>query len=53
MATPGLAIPRGGDAFGGGVGAQTPLLGEILIARCGVAPDSIERALASSARRAV
>ncbi|HEY5937127.1 MAG TPA: type II secretion system ATPase GspE [Kofleriaceae bacterium] len=47
MATPGLAIPRGGDAFGGGgVGAQTPLLGEILIARCGVAPESIERALA-------
>ena len=45
MATPGLAIPRG--AFGeGGVGPQTPLLGEILIARCGVAPESIERALA-------
>ncbi|MEJ7601169.1 MAG: type II secretion system ATPase GspE [Kofleriaceae bacterium] len=46
MATPGLAIPRGGDAFSGGVGAQTPLLGEILIARCGVAAESIERALA-------
>jgi general secretion pathway protein E len=46
MATPGLAIPRGGDAFGGGIGPQTPLLGEILIARCGVAPESIERALA-------
>ncbi len=25
---------------------QTPLLGEILVGRCGVAPDSIERALA-------
>ena len=46
MATPGLAIPRGGDAFGGGGVAQTPLLGEILISRCGVAPESIERALA-------
>ncbi len=43
MATPGFAY-RGGEAFGP-VGPSAPLIGEILVARCGVAPDSIERAL--------
>jgi general secretion pathway protein E len=31
------------------LGPVTPLIGEILVARCGVAPDSIERALAKQA----
>jgi general secretion pathway protein E len=44
MATPGFAY-RGGEAFGP-VGPSAPLIGEILVARCGVAQDSIERALA-------
>jgi general secretion pathway protein E len=44
MATPGIAIHRGG-ATHLPVGPNA-LLGEILVARCGVAPDSIERALA-------
>ena len=56
MATPGLGprgfVPSGPDAGHGGnlgpapaVGLVAPLLGEILIARCGVTPDAIERAL--------
>jgi len=44
MATPGLAIPRGGGVIP--AGPLAALIGEILIARCGVAADSIERALA-------
>ncbi|MBA3818737.1 MAG: type II secretion system ATPase GspE [Deltaproteobacteria bacterium] len=46
MATPGLALPHPGR--GGGeypVGPLPPLIGEILVSRCGVAPESIERAL--------
>jgi general secretion pathway protein E len=56
MATPGFGprgfVPSGPDAGHGGyigpgpaVGPVAPLLGEILIARCGVTPDAIERAL--------
>ncbi|HEU0032920.1 MAG TPA: type II secretion system ATPase GspE [Kofleriaceae bacterium] len=45
MATPGLAIPRGGGGALGPIGPVAPLLGEILIASCGVAPESIQRAL--------
>jgi len=44
MATAGFAY-RGGDDFGP-MGPSVPRIGEILIARCGVPPDSIERALA-------
>ena len=44
MATAGFAY-RGGDDFGP-MGPSAPRLGEILIARCGVAADSVERALA-------
>ncbi len=43
MATPGFPY-RGGDAAGL-VGPTAPLIGEILVTRCGVASDSIERAL--------
>ena len=46
MATPGFAIPRGGPGDLGQTGPVVPLLGEILIGRCGVQPDAIERALA-------
>jgi len=44
VVAPGFAIPRGG---GGELpsGPIAPRLGEILVGRCGVAPDSIERAL--------
>src|SRR3954471_7116641 len=49
MATPGFTLPhpygRPGDAPHG-TGPVTPLIGEILVGRCNVAPDSIERALA-------
>ncbi len=46
MATPGFAMPHPGR--GGGeypVGPLPPLIGEILVGSCGVAPESIERAL--------
>lgn len=42
MATPGFAIPRGGGEH---IGPVTPLLGEILVGRCGITPEAIERAL--------
>ncbi len=45
MATPGYAIPRGGGGDFNPVGPIAPLIGEILVGRCGVAPESIERAL--------
>ena len=56
MAAPGFGprgfVPSGPDAGHGGylgptatVGPVAPLIGEILIARCGVTPDAIERAL--------
>jgi len=45
MATPGFAIPRGGGGDFHPVGPVAPLIGEILVGRCGVAPESIERAL--------
>src|SRR5690349_11778039 len=44
MATPGYAF-RGGESFGP-VGPTAPLLGEILVTRCGASPEAIERALA-------
>jgi general secretion pathway protein E len=44
VTTPAAYAPNGGSI--GPMGAITPLLGEILIGQCGVAPDSIERALA-------
>ncbi|MFN0248710.1 MAG: type II secretion system ATPase GspE [Kofleriaceae bacterium] len=47
-----MATQQGFGAFrGGGYGitVQPTLLGEILVARCGVAPDSIEKALARQA----
>ena len=37
--------PRGGGPMGP-IGPVTPLIGELLVARCGVAPESIEKALA-------
>ncbi len=45
MATPGYAIPRGGGSDFNPASPITPLLGEILVGRCGVSPESIERAL--------
>jgi len=45
MATPGYAIPRGGGSEFSPAGPLTPLLGELLVGRCGVALESIERAL--------
>ncbi len=45
MATPGFAIPRGGGGDFHPAGPVTPLIGEILVGRCGVSPESIERAL--------
>ncbi len=45
MATPGFAMPRiGGDSPQ--LGPVTPLLGEILVGRCNVQPEAVERALA-------
>jgi len=44
MATPGFAIPRGAGDLSP-IGPVTPLIGEILVGRCGVAADAIERAL--------
>ncbi|MGN6103915.1 MAG: type II secretion system ATPase GspE [Kofleriaceae bacterium] len=43
MATPGLPVPLVGD--GSPLAPVAPRLGEILIARCGIAPEAIERAL--------
>ena len=43
MATPGFAIPRGGGSDL--IGPVTPLLGEILVGRCGVTAEAIDRAL--------
>lgn len=43
MATPGLPVPRVGE--GPPLAPVAPRLGEILIARCGIAPEAIERAL--------
>jgi len=45
MATPGYAIPRGGGSEFSPAGPLTPLLGELLVGRGGVALESIERAL--------
>ncbi len=45
MATPDYAIPRGGGGDFISVGPVAPLIGEILVGRCGVSPESIERAL--------
>jgi len=45
MATPGYAIPRGGGSDERPAGPLTPLLGELLVGRCGVTLESIERAL--------
>ena len=45
MATPGYAIPRGGGSEFSPAGPLTPLLGELLVGRCGVTLESIERAL--------
>ncbi|HWU91051.1 MAG TPA: type II secretion system ATPase GspE [Kofleriaceae bacterium] len=48
MATPGFGLPhpaRGAVGEAAPVGFVAPRLGEILVGRCGVAPDSIERAL--------
>ena len=36
MATPGYAIPRGGGGDLNPVGPIAPLIGEILVGRCGV-----------------
>ncbi|MBA3463503.1 MAG: type II secretion system ATPase GspE [Deltaproteobacteria bacterium] len=44
MATPGFAIPRGGGQEPP-LSTVTPLIGEILVGRCGVSPEAIERAL--------
>ncbi|MGE0398374.1 MAG: type II secretion system ATPase GspE [Kofleriaceae bacterium] len=48
-----MATQQGFGAFRGGgfgaVGILPQLLGEILVARCGVAPDAIEKALAKQA----
>jgi len=44
MVAPGFAINRGGGDIGS-IGPVAPLLGEILVSRCGVSPESIERAL--------
>ncbi|MBA3452459.1 MAG: Flp pilus assembly complex ATPase component TadA [Deltaproteobacteria bacterium] len=45
MVAPGYAIPRGGGGDFNPAGPVAPLIGEILVGRCGVAPESIERAL--------
>jgi general secretion pathway protein E len=48
MATPGFPLPhpaRGAVGEVAPAGPVSPRLGEILVGRCGVAPDSIERAL--------
>jgi len=45
MATPGFAYRGSGDDFGP-AGPTAPRIGEILITRCAVAPESIERGLA-------
>ncbi|HEX7840736.1 MAG TPA: type II secretion system protein GspE, partial [Kofleriaceae bacterium] len=52
MAAPGFGSPfgppfrQGPPDIGPAAGPVAPLLGEVLIARCGVAPDAIERGLA-------
>jgi general secretion pathway protein E len=46
MVAPGFAIPRGAVGDVARLGAVAPRLGELLAARCGVVPESIERGLA-------